>query len=527
MALEKPTQLNEKRLQVRKPDGLSNVEYMLAMRDGRRRLNGPSVGGDRAPLSFTNGDMPTEEDLNGWSVFVPQGGSYDVFLSSGIHPKAPPSRFTVKPTADQPSMKKLIAVCIALLVGACGVLHYNFADVRPSFAGSMHGIGYHEWVGGAGSSGRRRTPYSFKEQATAQGMKFATQLHRDYMPQLRAGNDDSSSALLCSTALTTAPSLPPSLPPFASPPPLRTHGRRAAWLLVFATVACFWQCSDSLCNEPHYDTGDVGPSQALWFWSDGSIGPRRAAYFVLPNHGIAVELGACTIAWRGDLVLHATHTMDAGKSNPARRLLSVWNGAGGKLLRSLYDNLYFTSNTHGKNVWEHIPRFTRVIVMQRVDGEKHNGEWSKATETRYHYGVVWSTPKDGAQPQLTMGPKGRRSETTAFVNVRLDRDKKKKKNTPVDYTHVRLLWEKIANDPIAINALKAATVAVPKESFDVDALIAESARKRQTFVADARRGATTSRGKTRKRKKSKRGGGQSKRGKSKRGGARQRRSKKM
>ena len=211
MALEKPTQLNEKRLQVRKPDGWSNVEYMLAMRDGRRRLNGPSVGGDRAPLSFTNGDMPTEEDLNGWSVFVPQGGSYDVFLSSGIHPKAPPSRFTVKPTADQPSMKKLIAVCIALLVGACGVLHYNFADVRPSFAGSMHGIGYHEWVGGAGSSGRRRTPYSFKEQATAQGMKFATQLHRDYMPQLRAGNDDSSSALLCSTSLTTAPSLPPTV----------------------------------------------------------------------------------------------------------------------------------------------------------------------------------------------------------------------------------------------------------------------------------------------------------------------------
>jgi hypothetical protein len=198
-------------------------------------------------LEWEDPDMPGK-DNNGWLYVVRSGELLDVLTTSGNTPDAAPSILRVSPTPSNGPVRDLLSCCNDLLVGRGGkhggVLdEVDYKAVRASFGGSMIGVGWREWVGGKGDAGRRLAPYSFPGDDTAAGRKFAAWLRRDILPALIA-----------------------------------------AWVLAFGCVACFWQCSQSLCNALHYDTGDAGMSQALWWWENSIVGIRRGAWFLLPNH---------------------------------------------------------------------------------------------------------------------------------------------------------------------------------------------------------------------------------------------------
>ena len=224
-------------------------------------------------------------------------------------------------------------------------------------------------------------------------------------------------------------------------------------------------------------------------------------------NSIAIELGACSIAWHGGRVLHATHMTQAGKSSP-NRLLSLWNGVGGNVLRALLDRLQFTTNAHKLRIWKTIPDGTRVIVQQRCDGkEEDDGTWSQSPDWRHHYGTLRNVARPGAPivARKTMGAKGDSCESTrSYVTVRLDRDLDKGKK-PSYWTcqDVRVHWRKL--DESAIATLELAMRGV--DEFRVRDLIAASKARETTYLANARSGATTHRGKGRVRRRGGGGGG--------------------
>ena len=512
MANSDPSALNALDLHMRFPSHMTRAQFFAAYVGGK--FGACAVYGDD--------DVPTETSDNGWPHVVRQGECLDVRLTSGFDPSAPASTFRVTPTADLRGQAALLALARAILVGtgdgdgALSVLDAGYANVRPNDAnhGRMHGLGLHEWVGGVGDRGRRMAPYAFKKQDTPRGATFATMLQRTWLPALRAGTRSlqaRGAPVFAGDALTpsrprshprslTPSALRPALAPTRAPSHPPALRRRAAWLATFAIVFCFWQCSESLSNAFHYDREDKGPSQAVWFWSHGRAGVRCGAWFLLPAHGIAVELGATSIAWRGDLVLHATHMTALGKSSTAT-LLSVWNGVGGSLLRALLDRLCFKkTDSHSMATWRRIPRGVPVIVQWRTDGdEQDDGTWTKGAYWRHAYGTVWSTPARGGTPQRTLGAAGFNIVTPAHVKVWLDcdRSKQKTKKTAVKVCDVRVHWQKMRGDDAALAALRHATQDV-KKKFDVDALMAASAEKARAFVTDARSGATTARGTTRR-----------------------------
>ena len=507
-------------LHMRFPSHGTQAQFFAAYDGGKSKFHVEAVYG--------HGDVPTRTSDNGWPVVIRQGERLNALLTSGFDPTLPATIFRVTPTADLPGWAELLELALPILVGtgddALSVLNAGYADVRPKDTthGRMTGMGDHEWGGGAGDRGRRMVPYAFTEQDTPRGLAFATLLQRTWLPALRAGTLLFPSARRARLRRHRTHSLPPALAPTRAPSLPSAFRCRAAWLITFTVVFCFWQCSESLSNAFHYDRGDKGPSQAVWFWSHGHAGVRCGAWFLLPAHGIAVELGATSIAWRGDRVLHATHMTAVGKTSTAT-LLSVWNGVGGSLLRSLLDRLCFKTDSHNMAKWRCIPRGTPVIVEWRTDGEKlEDDSWTKGRYWRHAYGTVWSTPANGGTPYRTLGAKGYQITTPAHVKVWLDSDRGQQstKKTAVKVCDVRVNWQKMRGDDVALTALRTATRHIA--TFDVDVLMAASVEKAHAFVTNARSGATTSRGTTRRPKRGGKKRSRAKGGKAKKRGGKKR-----
>ena len=248
----------------------------------------------------------------------------------------------------------------------------------------------------------------------------------------------------------------------------------------------------------HYDAGDKGPSRGVWFWGDDGVGVRCGAWFLLPNHGIAVELGSCTIRWRGDLILHGTHQTKAGKEC-ANTLLSVWNGVGGKLLRSRLDALAFQSDECGRKFWPRVPSGIPVVTRMRAASSKpEKGERAAPGRWTHGYGVTSASPCAARTGKnvLMQGAAGERETGNHYVKVVTAKSiKKTTKWVAVSYRDIRVRWSALDPDQVA-----ALIGAVDK---NVPELIAQSAERELGCIKRERSGITAACAKRTRNKKRK------------------------
>jgi hypothetical protein len=425
---------------------------------------------------FGDIDMPTLFSNGKFRIVVRRGETYSAMLLSGRRPDAEATLFEVTPLdADWKRASSLGAMCTAALEGAHGAMNAVLAPTRDSVSGFMGGLGVHEWVGGKHDPGRRNVPYA-TGLSELEAAAYHTRMQRNTMPALTTGTTAVRPGARVDVSMLTVLLRAPSSPLLP------------AWALTFKIVYCFWAFSVALCNAMHYDTGDKGPSRAVWFWSGNGVGVRCGAWFILPNHGVAVELGQCTIRWRGDLLMHGTHQTEAGRACP-NDLLSVWNGVGGALLRSRLDQLAFTSTACGRKFWATIPPKTPVVVRKRARGTAQaKGLWT------HRYGVT-STSKAPTRASTMVRMDGCDEKGNAYVKVVTKKSGGTTKTRNVQFDDARVRWSVLTTAQIAqlVQAVGTAT--------DVATLIAEHRAREVDFVDRAHRGETAAQAKRQRKKR--------------------------
>ena len=111
---------------------------------------------------------------------------------------------------------------------------------------------------------------------------------------------------------------------------LRMRPKRALLNSVFSSIG--------LVNCAHRDTGDSGPSFAIWLCPTG-CSVRKPCYLLFPTFGLAVALRHATVvAWPGAVVPHCTsmgklvhHRLANRAGRPARDMLSLFLGRSSEL----------------------------------------------------------------------------------------------------------------------------------------------------------------------------------------------------
>ena len=228
------------------------------------------------------------------------------------------------------------------------------------------------------------------------------------------------------------------------------------------------------------------------------MGVRCGAWFLLPNHGVAVELGQCTIRWRGDLLMHGTHQTEAGRACP-NDLLSVWNGVGGALLRSRLDKIAFQSKPLGRKFWAHVPAGTPLVVRKsaRALGTAQAKERrSKSALWRWSYGIASASkaPTRHCKKVVMRGSRGKRSSGNDYVNVVTKKSGGKKKTSRVRSGDVRVRWTFLTTAQIDVLVR-----ALGDDASVVAERIQECTVREVECVARSRRGETKAQAKRRRK----------------------------
>lgn len=460
----------------------------------------PTYGPDQN--QYRDIDMPTQSNNRRWRIVVRLGEDFSAKLFSRRRPGTEPTVFSV--TSLPPDWKRasqLGRACTAALEGEHGAMQAQLAPTRVSFGGFMGGMGQHEWVGGKHDPGRRNVQYA-SGLSEPEAAAYHTRMQRNIMPELTKGKACIAPlprALGAQREMCVAPHSPSF---FARP----SSPLLPAWALTYAIVYCFWAFSVALCNAMHYDTGDKGPSRAVWWWSGDGVGVRCGAWFLLPNHGIAVELGQCTIRWRGDLLMHGSHETEGGRAC-TNELLSVWNGVGGALLRSRLDEVAFQSKARGREFWAQLPAGTPVVVRNRacaLGTAQAKKRGLKSAKWRWSYGVTSTAPAPTCQSKKVVMQRssGERSIGNDYVKVVTKKSGGKKKTSPVWSGDVRVRWIVLTTSQIDELGEALGVEAVAEQ-------IRECTAREVECVARSRSGETKAQAKRKRRRKTTPGTGQS------------------